>query len=368
MNGRVARVLGLVALVGVLGCRGPRAQGPEAPCTHVQATREAQGTVLCEDVWTCGRPPGGRFDRIGLHRLAPCEAVAGPVVLYLPGMHMNGELAIATPRNDLRVYLAVAGVRTWGVDYRTHAVPADAKPEDLAALAGWTSDVFVDDAAWAAGFVRGLDPGPLVVAGFSQGATLGYRLAARAHAGLAGLVALDGVADPPSPPDGNGPAIDVGGSRLPFPVRRTLLAQVLADPAAPSPLPGFATAGDALAGVLYSAKSFGGNGGLANTRDGVSDVRVLAALLSRYDRWWPRAALDAPPPKPSGTPLPVLAFASTKLGSEWVDRVTASARAFGADAATVRVLPGYGHLDVLVSRAAARAVYAPTLSWLTGAR
>lgn len=360
-------LLALAVLAGLAGCRGPRVAGSEATCTHVQATREAQGVALCEDVWTCGRPPGGRFDRIGLHRLAPCEGVVGPVVLYLPGMHMNGELAIAQPRNDFRIYLAVAGVRTWGLDYRTHVVPPDAKPEDLGALAAWTSDVFVEDAAWAAGFVRGADPGPLVVAGFSQGATLAYRLAARRDAGLAGLVVLDGAADAAGGARGDGPAIDVGGSRLPFPTRKALLDQVVADPNGPSPVRGFPTAGAALAEILYSAPSFGGDGGLANTRDGVSEVRVLATLLRSYDRWWPRAALDAPAAKPPGTALPVLAFASMKLGPPWIDRVTASARAFGGDAAVVRPLPGYGHLDVLVARGAARAVYDPTLAWLIGA-
>src|SRR5438477_139365 len=111
------------------------------------------GAALCEDVWACARPPGGRFDRIGLHRLALCENATGPIVLYLPGMHMNGELPIAEPRHDLRVYLAAAGVRTWGLDYRTHAVPADAPAADLEALSRWTANLFVDDAAWAAAFV-----------------------------------------------------------------------------------------------------------------------------------------------------------------------------------------------------------------------
>src|SRR6185369_1397180 len=110
---------------------------------------------------TCARPPCGRFDRVGLHRLAPCDAASGPVVLYLPGMHMNGELPIADPRYDLRIYLAAAGVRTWGLDYRTHSVPADAAPGDLDVVGRWTADVFAGDAAWAMGFVRGIDPGPV---------------------------------------------------------------------------------------------------------------------------------------------------------------------------------------------------------------
>src|SRR5947208_949932 len=106
----------------------------------------------------------------------------------------------------------------------------------------------------------------------------------------------------------------------------------------------------------------------ASTRDGVSDVQLLATLLASYDRWWPRAALAAQaPPRPSRT-LPVLAFASTGLGPEWVKRVHDSAEAWGGASAVVRDLPGYGHLDVLVGRRAAQDVFEPARAWLAGAR
>jgi len=358
----------LVALLALLvpfaACRGPRAAG-DGPglCTHVRAQRQLQGTELCEDVWSCRRPPGGRFDRAGLHRLAPCALTTGPVVLYLPGMHMNGELPVQSPRNDLRLYLAAAGVRTWGLDYRTHTVPAGATPADLADLGRWDAAVFEDDAAWAVDFVRAADPGPLVLAGFSYGAGLAYRLAARSDTRPERLLVLDGVHGAGRDVPGSGPAIDVGGSRLPWDLRQSLLALVILDPATTSPLAGYATAGAALADVLYTAPSFGGDGGLANTRDGVSDIRVLARLLRGYDRWWPRPALATSAPSPRGE-LPVLAFASTRFGDAWVERVRSSAHAFGGESAVVRPLPRYGHLDVLVGRRAARDVFAPALAWL----
>ena len=260
---RRAVVVGFVALLAALGCRGPRPERPPGSCTHVHAERELQGAVLCEDVWSCVRPPGGRFDRVGLHRLAACQDANGPVVLYLPGMHMNGELPITEPRYDFRVYLAAAGLRTWGLDYRTHAVPADAGSADLETLRRWSADVFVDDAAWAAAFIRGTDPGRLYVAGFSQGAAFGYRLAARKDEPLAGLVILDGAAGGGRGPGEGGPAIDVGGARLPYPERARLLADVAADPTRPSSVVGYRTAGEALADILYSAQSFGGQGGVA---------------------------------------------------------------------------------------------------------
>jgi pimeloyl-ACP methyl ester carboxylesterase len=310
------------------------------------------------------RPPGGRFDRIGLHRLAVCHDASGPVVLYLPGMHMSGELPITEPRQDLRVYLAAAGMRTWGLDYRTHAVPRDAGPADLEELRRWTADVFVDDVAWAAAFVRGTDPGRFYVAGFSQGAAFAYRLAARKDEPLAGLVILDGAARGGRSAGDGAAAIDVGGARLPYAERARLLAAVIADPTRPSPVAGYASAGEALAEILYSAASFGGRGGLTNARGGVSDVRTVATLLRSYDRWWPRAALDADEPDPPARPVAVLAFASTNMGAEWVERVRTSARAWGGDGAVVRELPRYGHLDVLIGRRAAQDVFEPTRAWL----
>lgn len=355
-----------VLVVALAACGGPRvAGGGKGPglCTHVRAQRQVQGTELCEDAWSCERPPGGRFDRVGLHRLAPCPPATGPAVLYLPGMHMHGELSMQSPRNDLRLYLAAAGIRTWGLDYRTHTVPAGAAPADLAELGRWDAGVFESDAAWAVDFVRKAESGPLVLAGFSYGAGLAYRLAARGDTRPAGLVILDGTADAGRDAPGSGPAIDVGGSRLPWEMRQSLLSLVLLDPATTSPLPGYATAGAALADVLYTAPSFGGEGGLANTRGEVSDLRVLARLLRGYDRWWPRAALATPAASARGE-LPVIAFASTRFGDAWVERVRASARAFGGETAVVRVLPSYGHLDVLVGKRAARDVYAPALAWL----
>src|SRR5262249_24479584 len=275
---------------------------------------------------------------------------AAPFVLYLPGMHMNGELVLLNPRQDFRLYLAAAGLRTWGIDYRTHAVPADAQPAELSVLGGWTADLFLDDVLWATGFVPGTDKGPLYVAGFSHGGALTYRLAGRPDGGLAGIIVLDGATATARPSGGGEVAIDVGGRRLPYAERQRLLDTVIADPARPSPLPGYPSAGEALADILYSAESFGGHGGLANTRDRVSDPGVLATLLRGYDRWWPRAALDAPPSEGVPQPLPVVAFASTQLGPAWVERVRSSAHAFGGSAAFVHELPGYGHLDVLVGR------------------
>ena len=351
----------LVAALAAAACRGPRPEVENARCTHVRAERPVRGVAVCEDAWSCTRPPDDRFDQVGLRRVAACNAGPGPVVLYFPGMHMNSE-RIGDARTDLLVYLAQAGVRTWAFDYRTHAVPADATTAALEPLRGWTAELFARDAAWAAGFVASIDRGPLFLAGFSYGGMLAYRLAGTS-AGIAGLVILDATAGPMHPPAGAGPVIDVGSPRLPFSERARLLEAVAADPTGPSPLPGYPSAGAALADILYTSASFGGQGGLSDAKEGVADIQLLAQLLRTYDRWWPRAALEA---KVSArrAPLPVLAFSSANMGPEWIEHVRASATAFGGPGATVHVLPLHGHIDVLVGRRAPQQVYEPVRAWL----
>ncbi len=358
------RVAAAILALGLAACGlvGGVKEKPEK-CARLRSERQLRGDHLCEDVFMCMRPPGGRFNRIGLRRLAFCEGATGPVVLYLPGMHQNAELPQTDARYDIRMHLALAGVRAWGLDYRTHAVPADVKPEELSELAGWTADVFASDAEWAVGFVRTADPGPLYVAGFSYGAGVAYRLASR-RVPMQGLVILDGT--PPAggyAPEGSGAALDVGSSRLPWPERERLLSAVLKNPRSASPVPGFASAGATLEDIVYTSSSFGGNGGLSAARDGVTDVVPLARLLASYDRWWPRAALGGGTVSPRA--IPVIAFASQNMGPEWAQQVRAGAKAFGGEKAVVRLLPRFGHLDVLVGNNAARMVFEPALDFVT---
>lgn len=333
---------------------------------HEKPVHVALGGGLCEERYTISRPPGGTFDRIGLDRLARCTGGGpnDPVILYLPGMHMNGALAREDALADVRRDLARAGARIWSVDYRTHAVPADAPPAALEALAAWTPDVFADDATAAATFARAHDAGPFFVAGFSYGAGLAYRLAARGVS-MRGLVILDGAPPDGHAPEDGPPAIDVGGRRLPYELRGQLLAAVLTDPTGPSPVPDFRTAGDALSETIYTVPSFGGRGGLSTAKNGVTDVRALAALLATYDRWWPRAALGGEAVAMPAERPPVLAFASTAMGKAWTARVRTGAERFAGRRVRVHELPGYGHLDVLIARDSERLVARPIVDFLT---
>jgi pimeloyl-ACP methyl ester carboxylesterase len=360
-------VVAVLACVLAVAC-GPLRSRPPRPGDVTQATQTLTDG-LCETEYTLLRPRGGPFDRVRARRLAKCDVKGGgaPVVLYLPGMHMNADVPADGGAPDFRRPLAAAGVRVWSVDYRTHFVPADASPDALDDLIPWTQIVFAGDAEALAALSRTVDTGPLYLAGFSFGAGIAYRLATR-DLKPAGLVVLDGV--PPEPRDGaagDGPAIDVGSTRLPFDARAKLLADVLADPGGPSPVPDYATAGAALADIVDSSKAFGGHGGLSGVKHGTTDVRALAALLSTYDRWWPRATLDAKPALPAPTrSMRVLAFASANMGAAWIQRVRDGARAFGGDGATVIELPGYGHVDVLIGKDAPRLVFDPIRRFVQG--
>jgi len=359
----------LVLVVAAAGCGGSRTRVTRdtsgAACMRLSSQRQVRGETLCEDVFTCIRPPGGLVDRIGLRRLALCSGAAGPVVLFLPGMHMNGELASTDARYDLRLYLAQAGIRAWSLDYRTHNVPANATQEQLTALSTWSRAVFLQDADWAVAFVRGADPGPLYLAGFSYGAGLAYALASSGDQPIAGLIIIDGVPSGSDRTEGGGSAIDVAGSRLPYADRERLLRAVIASPNSPSPVGGYATAGAALADIVYTSPAFGGQGGLSAARNGVSDVRVLAQLLDTEDRWWPGAASSGAATGGPSRKLPVIAFASGNMGPGWSAQVRDGAKQFGGDKATVRDVPLHGHLDLLVGRLAASEVYEPTRRWLT---
>ena len=111
---RAAALLALVLTVAGCGARTRVERDPTgAACMRLSSERQVRGETLCEDVFTCIRPPGGLVDRIGLRRLALCSGATGPVVLFLPGMHMNGEIGVTDARYDLRLYLAQAGIRAW---------------------------------------------------------------------------------------------------------------------------------------------------------------------------------------------------------------------------------------------------------------
>ena len=366
-------VLGVVAIT-VIATGSAAASGFEQSATaRVLNTTPA----VTETNWLSMRGKSA-FDRIGLHQLAAGSKPQGPVLIYLPGTNMNGELPLQDPDHWLPLYLAVNGVEVWALDYRTHFIAADTPQDRLSELSQWSDALFESDIDTAVDFIR-VSTGSqrLFIAGFSRGATFAYLYAAEHPDKVSGLVILDGfVLTPRSYKElaGKRPApgiyaTDIGGRSLTYAKRQALLKLVIKDPDAPAPIPKFRTARANLEHVVYDSKGFGGRGGLANPIGGYSDAVILARVLLTYDRYWPAVQDYEDPLTPAlkqslaESKIPVLAFSSTNIGPRWSQGVKNSAAATGA-APEVAILPGWGHLDVLCGTYAKKQVYAPTLAWL----
>lgn len=373
--GRLAESLALgVVAIAILSTGAAAAAGfTQSATPRVLDTAPA----VTETNWISVRGPSA-FDRIGLHRLAAGFKPPGPVVIYLPGTNMNGELPLVNPDHWLPLYLAINGVDVWTLDYRTHFIPPDTPQSGLSEVAGWTNELFGSDIEAAVDFVRAsTGVRRLFVAGFSRGAAFAYLYAAAHPDKVRGLVILDGfllVARSGLELAGKRPvpgiyASDIGGRSLTYAKRQALLELVIKDPDAPAPIPKFATAGANLEHVLYDSKDFGGHGGLANAIGGYSDAVTLAHVLLTYDRYWPSAQDYYDPLTPPlekslvESRIPVLAFSSTNIGRNWSEQVKFSAILTGTKPDVV-VLSNWGHLDVLCGTFAKKQVYAPTLAWL----
>lgn len=360
-----ARAAGLLVLCAALAAcgRGRVDLGGTARCGHVQSTRSVRGVTLCEDAWSCERPPAGPLDRVNLTRVAPCGDLTIPLVLHLPDRHHGDERA-TDAREDLQLYLAQAGLRTWVLGYRTHTRTLGRTAGQAPAM-DWDFDTFADDVEWAMGFIRGTEASRGIwLAATGDGATFAYEMADRGVPLLAGIVAVDG-ASTATPAPGGGSLVEAGFPGVAWETRAALLSAVTSAPRSPSPLPGYPSAAAALADLAFRDPTYGGNGGLSAARDGTADVRAVARYLRAADRWWPRRVLRTRAPDGGGRPVPVLAFASGRRGAAWTDLVRASAETFGGAQAKVRVLPALGHVDLLVGRNAPHLVHEPARAFIT---
>lgn len=353
--------------------------------------------------WTLQRPPGGDYDRIGVHRYRAAETSepsdaspdSGQVLFYLPGTFMHGAPSGLSESYDPWLFLARRGVEVFTLDYRTHAVPVAA--EDLSPLAAWGVDLFAEDVhsgvRWA---LEQSGVSSLFVAGFSRGAGFAYGQAAAHPETVAGIVALDGYfkscAGPASSEDGELEqrleawratgdwASDVAGSRG-WEARAALMARALEASDGAREASAQEKHSQVLAQVLFKAW---GPGVLAHPREvsprGVSRAPVLAELMDDYDRYYPKvqdlearaaaAVMDHPALAVddgwSELRKPVIFFGSTGMGSEFLLGGVHSAAHVGGPRAQIHVLEGYGHLDVLVAEEARQEVFEPLLEWLQG--
>jgi pimeloyl-ACP methyl ester carboxylesterase len=364
----------IIAITTMLA--GNASPGAPAGFTPTGSPRAIGTTPAVTETSWVGVRGRSAFDRLGLHRLAPVSNAGGPLVLYLPGTNMNGELPLPDPRHWLSLYLAVNGADVWSLDYRTHFIPAQTPQSDLSELREWTDGLFLSDIGAAVDFILATTGrSRLFIAGFSRGATFAYLYAAEHPEKVRGLVILDGFILRAGSMGGlkerasRAYATDIGGRSLTYEKRKALLELVIRDPDAPAPIPKFRTARENLEHVLYESKGFGGRGGLANPLGGFSDAVTLARVLITYDRYWPAVQDYEDPLTPAlgrrlaATKIPVLAFASTNIAPQWPARVRSAASQTGVQPVAV-VLFGWGHLDVLCGTHAQAQVYAPVVAWL----
>jgi pimeloyl-ACP methyl ester carboxylesterase len=352
-----------------------------ADWTVVAEKRAISGNpALTESVWRASRP-GGAYDKIEVHRYSAARP-GHTVFLYLPGTNMNGEIALTEERYNLWLYLANRGYDVYTLDYRTHFVPAQGVT-DFSFMAGWTYQTFVDDIAEASALAKktsGVDH--LVLAGFSRGVSLAYFYAA-GHTDLCGLAMLDGGAKNPyakSAYDASAAmaemnarknfAADVSGA-LPYEKRQELMDTVSRDPNAPATDGRSPNLGKQLETLLYNA--WAPVRRLANPVDGFSRGQVLAKLLGGYDRYYPQvqtiesaAIADYPGDHAQikDIDVPVIAFQSTGMGSQWVVAGLYTAGLTKNPDLSLHVLQGFGHLDVVVGEKAQELVFVPLERWL----
>lgn len=367
-------VLGALLLCAPLHAAEWRVASPEAEV--VSGVRE---TVWSLDV--------GDGDRVGLHRYRG-EQTPFATLVYLPGTNMNGALAVPDEDHNLWLFLARRGVDVFALDYRTHAL-GSGELDDAAVLRDWTMDAFVADALAAVSKARVESASsPLFVAGFSRGVGLAFGVVSGGQAGeLAGLVGLDGPfknLQPEEAYDRKGALESLASSQrwasdvaagFGWERRARLMEAAAENPDAPALEGDFSSVGEQLAQILYRAWR---PGGLANAVHGFSDPAVLGRLMADYDRYYPAVqnvegasiADHADDPATSidddwgELDLPILAFSSSGMGTDWVMGAFYSATASGSQDVTLHLLEGYGHLDVIAGEHARQEVFEPTLEWM----
>jgi pimeloyl-ACP methyl ester carboxylesterase len=379
----VAAVLGLALAPLAWAQETPWvASGPESPVAGAADVKQMR--------WETGRPPGGEYDRIRVHRYRGAGDTRA-VLLYLPGTNMNGQVTLTDEDHNLWIFLARRGVEVYALDYRTAFVPSEGTI-DLGFMEGWTVDAFAEDVRAAAALARKESGKPkLFVAGFSRGAFFAYAEAGLEPDGVAGVVALDGPFKSHAPQAGVDPVAgieklrqtkawgsDVSGA-LGWDNRQKLLSAAAAEPGAPAVDPKFKTIGEQTQDLLYNAW---GPGGLTNPRAGLAKVETISKLLVGYDRYYPAiqtvegraiaALADDPATRIDDNwgkwSVPVLYFGSTGMarafGGDFLLDGIYSATHSGSKDVTLNVLERFGHLDVVAGEEARAEVFEPTLAWI----
>ena len=153
------------------------------------------------------------------------------------------------------------------------------------------------------------------------------------------------------------------------------MRSVVDDPYGPAINNRYDTIGDELANTLHRAF---GAGALANTKDRLSSIRILAQQMIDYDWYFPTIqhiearsiALQDDDPSTElddhfgSMDLPIIYFGASKMAAEYTLGGFYSAIRSGSRDITLNLLEGYGHADVLVSNSAGEDVYQVIETWI----
>ena len=337
---------------------------------------------VTQTIWKQVVEPKTEYDVVSINRYRNTEVETIAAVFFLPGMNMNGGLSILNERHNLWLYLANRGIDIYAMDYRTHYVSHEVRQIDF--MKDWSIATFVNDAAMLTAQIRLLNPQqPLFIGGFSRGVVYAYALAGRES--FQGLIALDGGFKQANPKGFDLPSalrkFDIRAdfasvlSRRGYTRRTALMRSVVDDPYGPSTNNRYDTIGDELSDALYRAF---GAGALANTKDRLSSIRVLAQQMIDYDWYFPsiqsiEARSIALQDDDLSTELddhfgnmdlPIIYFGTSNMEAEYTLSGFYSAIRSGSSDITLNLLEGYGHADVLVSNSSEEDVYRVIETWI----
>jgi pimeloyl-ACP methyl ester carboxylesterase len=395
------------------------AASPDTGWTLVTNARALKGYPnLAEYIWqkNASMAPNGPYDKIGLHRLVNSAVTPKGVIFINPGTYGNGEQLTSNPLSDnytktendsIAIYWANRGFDVYAIDYRTHFVPITLNASQLGFMANWGWDQWISDIREAVTKVKqvsGVDK--VFMVGFSFGgiATMNYATI-YGKEDLQGIVLLDGGWTAKNQNYNSTNTINLTSTvsqinatgiwgyeypNLPnFPPQPSgalfTTQFIVQNPNAPANIPGTNQSLPPPINPLTNKTwtnitewyNVVQSGPFSNTLGGYGNVTVNLQNGAYNDRYWPKliyaemgaykdwtncpyVAQDFDD-KYKDINVPLLGFSSELFGIPSFGNLT---NGIGNTDFITKLLPEYGHLDVIQGPYSARDVSEPAYQWM----